>query len=86
MYVAMDFKLGNGCEIKNAACGRSIVMIHLKLVKTATEAEALGSTEDKSGILHGTKVLKELIGPWVFSNHMVCADFYFASVGSAEAA
>ena len=84
MYVAMDCKPENGCEIQNAACGRSGVMIRLKLVKTATEAEALGSTEDESGILHGTKVLKELIEPWVFSNRMVCADSYFASVGSAE--
>jgi hypothetical protein len=46
----MDQKPENGCEIQNSACGRSGVMIHLKLVKTAMEAEALGSTEDKSGI------------------------------------
>jgi hypothetical protein len=59
-------------------------MIYLKLVKTATEAEALGSTEDESRILHGTKVLKEFIELWVFSNCMVCAESYFASVGTAE--
>jgi hypothetical protein len=39
-------------------------MICLMIVKTATEAEALGATEDESGLLHGTKVLKELIEPW----------------------
>jgi hypothetical protein len=66
--------------MQKAACGRSGVMIHLKLVKTATEAEALGSTEDKSGILQSRKVLKQLIRPWVFSNHMVFADSYIASV------
>jgi hypothetical protein len=36
-------------------------MIHLKIVKTATEAEALGNAEDESGLLHGMKVLIELI-------------------------
>jgi hypothetical protein len=84
MYVAMDRKPENGCEIQNAACGRSGVMIRLKIVKTATEAEALGANEDDNGLLHGTKVLKELIQPWAFTNRMVCADSYFASVGTAE--
>jgi hypothetical protein len=41
MYVAMDCKPENCLEIQNAVCGRSSVMIHLKLVKTATEAEVL---------------------------------------------
>jgi hypothetical protein len=59
-------------------------MICLMIVKTATEAEALGATEDESGLLHGTKVLKELIEPWAFTNRMVCANSYFASVGTAE--
>ena len=59
-------------------------MICLKIVKTATEAEALGANEDDNGLLHGTKVLKELIQPWAFTNRMVCADSYFASVGTAE--
>ena len=29
MYVAIDCKSENGCEIQNVACGHSIVMIHL---------------------------------------------------------
>jgi hypothetical protein len=32
-YEAIDGKLENGCEIQNAACGRSGVMLRLKLVK-----------------------------------------------------
>ena len=32
-YVAIDRKPENGCEIQNAACGRSGVMLRLKLVK-----------------------------------------------------
>ena len=37
MYVAIDRKPENGCEIQNAACGHSGVMIRLKIVKTAEE-------------------------------------------------
>jgi hypothetical protein len=80
----MDWKPENWCEIQNAACRQSGVMIRLKIVKTAIEAEALGTTVDESGVLHGSKVLKELIEPWAFTKRMVCADSYFASVGTAE--
>jgi hypothetical protein len=60
-------------------------MIHLKIVNIVTEAVGpLGTTEDEARLLHGTKVLKELIEPWAFTNRMVCADSYFASVGTAE--
>jgi hypothetical protein len=45
---------------------------------------AMDLKSDGSGILHSTKVLKELIETWVFTNCMVCADFNFASVESAE--
>jgi hypothetical protein len=64
LYVAMDCMPQNGCEIQNAACRCSAVMICLKIVKTAKEAEALGTTEDEGGLLHSMKVLKELIEPW----------------------
>ena len=37
MYVAINRKPENGCEIQNAACGHSGVMIRLKIVKTAEE-------------------------------------------------
>ncbi len=58
-------------------------MFHLKIIKKATEAEALGAAEDESGLLHGTKVLKEL-SLELFTIHMVCTDSYFTSVGTAE--
>ncbi len=90
MYVAIDRKPENGCEIQNAACGRSGVMLQLKLVKTANASEEEETPEDaqrrrdQESLLHGTKVLKELIQPWAMSNRCICADSYFASVKAVE--
>jgi Transposase IS4 len=83
MYIAIDRKPENGCEIQNAACAKSGVMLRLRLVKTAEE-ESTHIHEGADGLLHGTKILKFLILPWQFSDRMVCADSYFASVGAAE--
>jgi hypothetical protein len=82
-YVAIDRKPENGCEIQNSACGRSGVLLRLKLVKTAEE-EQQHTTEDDNGLLHGTVVLKQLLEPWFYSDRIVCADSYFASVGAAK--
>ena len=81
MYVAMDRKPENGCEIQNAACGSSGVMIRLKVVKTAEEENASTVTDD-NGNNHGTNVLKFLVEPWVRMDHCVCADSYFTSVNA----
>ena len=35
MCIAIDQNPENGCEIQNSACGRSGVMLRLRLVKTA---------------------------------------------------
>jgi hypothetical protein len=83
MYVAINRKPENGCEIQDCACGRSGVMLQLKLVKTAKEQATTAIPEDNN-LLHGTKVLKELISPWSYTDRLVCADSYFASVGAAE--
>jgi hypothetical protein len=82
MYVSMDRKPDSGCEIQNSACGESGVMLHLKIAKTAEE-EDHHSRMDDTGLLHGTSVLKYLVEPWAFSEQIVCADSYFASVGAA---
>jgi hypothetical protein len=79
MYVSMDRKPDSGFEIQNSASGESDVMFHLKIVKTA-EKEDQNTRMDDNGLLHGTSVLKYLVEPWVFSEHIVCADSYFASV------
>ncbi len=90
MYVAIDRKPENGCEIQNAACGHSGVMLQLRLVKTAqaegeeeTEAEA-EQRRNQESLLHGTRVLKELVQPWSISDRCICADSYFASVQAVE--
>ena len=81
MYVAINRKPENGCEIQNAASGRSGVMIRLKIVKTAEEENASAVTDDDSNN-HGTNVLKFLVEPWVRMDRCVCADSYFASVNA----
>ena len=84
MCVAIDRKPDNGCEIQDAACGKSKIMIRLKLVKTATEEEANSIAVDSNGSLHGANVLYSLICPWTNTDRIVCADSYFASVQAAE--
>ena len=41
MYVAIDWKPENGCEIQNAACGDSGILIQIKLVKSKKEEERI---------------------------------------------
>ena len=81
MYVAIDRKPENGCEIQNAACGRSGVMLRLKIVKTAEEENASAEADD-DGNNHGTNVLKFLVEPWVRTDRCICADSYFALVNA----
>ena len=81
---AIDRK--DGCEIQNAACGSSGVMIQLKLVKSPEAAvpEESGTAPASDGLTHGGKVLKGLVLPWANSGRLVCADSCFASVATAE--
>ena len=85
-YVAIDRKPENGCEIQYSACGKSGVMLPLKLVKgidRVSEEDPAHNAE--TSLLHGTQVLKDVVSPWFGSNHIVCADsYYFASVGAAK--
>jgi len=39
-YVAIDRKPEDGCEIQDSCCGKSNIVMRLKLVKSATEEEA----------------------------------------------
>jgi hypothetical protein len=66
-YVAIDHKPENaGCAIQNAAFGRSDVTLCLKLVKgvdlPGVEEEVFGA--NKTGFLHGTNVLKQVVPTW----------------------
>ena len=85
MYIAIERKPENGCEIQDAACGKLVIMIRLILVKTATEIKANSIHEDNNGTLHGTKVMLELVSTWTHTDRVVCDDSYFALVGAALA-
>ena len=74
MYVAIDRKPENGCEIQNSACGRSGVMLWLKLVKYE-EDENTHAQEDTVGMTHGAKVLKSLVKKGIMSSHEPFDDF-----------
>ena len=63
-YIAIDRKPGNGCEIQNAVDGVSGITIQLKLVKTYSE-EDLHYPEGHDGLLHSTKVMLNILQPWV---------------------
>jgi hypothetical protein len=77
---SLDRKPEVGCEIQNTACGRSGIMLRLKLVETAESERAHAEVDADTGLLHGTKVLKFLVMPWVRTGRIVCADSYFASI------
>ena len=80
MYIAIDRKPVDGCEIQNVCCGRSQIMMQLKIVETAEEENANQEVHE-DGQLHGTKVMLELTRPWYNDgDRLVCADSYFASV------
>ena len=89
MYVAIDRKPENGCEIQTAACGRSGIVIRLKLVKNSEEEDhqqqvTEESAADEQTLLHGASVMKELVLPWLHTDRIVCGDSYFASVPAAQ--
>ena len=86
-YVAIDRKPESGCEIQNAACAESGLMIRLKLVKSKREEQNIEDEQNEDeddGINHGTKVLMDLVAPWNFTDRIICADSYFASKQSAD--
>ena len=59
-------------------------MIQLKLVKNSSE-EDLHSPEEHYGLLHGTKVMLNLLQPWVNKQRRVIStDMYFASVQACD--
>jgi len=83
MYVAIDRKPENGCEIQNKTCGRSAIMLRLSVVTSAEHERATG-TDNDDGLPHGASVLKWLVAPWAGTQQVVCVDSYFASVAAAN--
>ena len=80
-YRAIDRKPENGCEIKTSACGRSGIILRLEIVKSPTND---AQNDEDAGMSHGTALTCRLTGPWAYTNRIVCADSYFASVETAR--
>jgi Transposase IS4 len=85
-YIAIHRKPENGCEIQNAACGISGVMLRLKLVKGVNllGVEEENFADNNNSLLHGMQVLMHVGLPWSGLNCIACADSYFASVAAAK--
>lgn len=73
MYVAIYRKPENGCEIENSACGKSGIMLRVKVVTAADEEKKNALAEDAE-LPHGAVVLRQLVLPWAGSKRIVCAD------------
>ena len=74
MHVDIDSKPESGCEIQSARCGKSGIMICLKLVKSKScwECKQTGNFDENEG----TKVWKELTLPWAKTNCLLVADSF----------
>ena len=86
MYVAIERKPENGAELQTACCGKSGVMLRLKIVKTAKarRQEHDNNNVEDSSLNEGTQVMKELVLPWAKTDRVVVGDSYFASVQAAR--
>ena len=80
MYIAIDRKTKNGAGIQNSSCGKSGIILRLKLVTSEEDDDA---QDEESGLLYGTEVIKYLVSPWVGTNQIMYADLYFSSVPCA---
>jgi Transposase IS4 len=83
-YVSIDRKPENGCEVQNAACGKSGIMLNIRLVTTADDEARWTAEIGDTELGHGTALLSRLVQPWAGTGRIVCADSYFASVEAAE--
>ena len=79
MYIVIDRKTENGCDIHNASCAESGVMLCLLLVKDEQDYD-IHVQENNDFLSHGNIILIYLSLPWTNSEQGVCADYYFTSV------
>jgi hypothetical protein len=65
MYVAMERKPEDGCEIQTCCDGVSRIMLRLQLVK-GKKAEKEEDTNASANVVpNGTKVMLDLLRPWL---------------------
>ena len=92
MYVVIDNKPINGCEIQNSRDSISQVMMQLKLVKSEADEDRytekiradVSHQRQSVNLLHGTKVLIDLVKTWRDTWRTVCADSYFTSIPAVD--
>lgn len=77
--MSIDRKPESGCEIQNACCGVSGIMMRLQLVTGVSDVN-----DTYSDVVHGSIVLKRLVQPWAQFGRIFCVDSYFSSVQAAE--
>ena len=88
MYMSLDRKPHDGCEIQDAADGDSGVLLRLIIVKSPDEVAKQQREAPKPwhdfNITHGGKVLFSLVEPWLDTGHIVVGHSAFASVRTTE--
>ena len=74
MYIAMDRKPENGCEIRTSCCGRSKILCRLHIVKGADDGSDDEETEDE--LPRGTRDALELMAPWHGTMNRLCGQLF----------
>jgi hypothetical protein len=60
-YVAIDRKPENSCEIQNAACGKTGIMMELHVVKGPAEERLNLENDDDEDLGHGCKIMLHFV-------------------------
>lgn len=81
LFIVMDRKPDDGCELWSCCCGTTGVMLQLMVVKSEEDRHSELLSEKKYN--HGTTILSSLTSSWTGSKRLVVADSYFSSVEAA---
>ena len=83
-HIAIHRNPENRCHIQNDAEEFSGIMIQLNLFKTFSE-EDIHYSKEHDGLVHGTKLIINILYPWVNNQwHVVSADSYVDSVQACD--
>ena len=75
LFIVMDRKPDDGCELWTCCCCETGVMLQIMVVKAEEDRE-----HGESPYNHGTTILSSLVSTWNGSKRLVVADSYFSSV------
>ena len=83
-YIAINRKPENGCDIHHSDYVISGIMIQLNLFKTFSE-EDINYSKEHDGLVHGTKLIINILYPWVNNQwHVVSTEIYVDSVQACD--